>query len=66
LRARPCFHAYVIVDKVQENYLAVTKAHTNGGQITHFIDNIKSKVYRIQGTDILAYTLAEFQEDARS
>lgn len=57
-RERSCYHAYVIFDTTEDNdYLAVTKAFTNEGQVTQFIDDIKNRVEQIQGTDILIYTL---------
>jgi hypothetical protein len=53
------YHAYIIFDKTENNgYLAVTKAFTNRGQVTQFIDDVKNRVRQIQGTDILTYTLS--------
>ena len=55
----PCFHAYVVFDKDQPtlDYVAVTKASTNGAYVTQFDMNIKARVREIQGTDILVYTV---------
>ena len=61
------YHADVIFDKTQNNdYLAVTKAFTNVGQLTQFIGDIKTKVRQIQGTDILTYALSPDKNSART
>lgn len=53
----PCYHAYVIFDKTaDDDFSVVTKAFTNGEQVTQFIDAIRNMVEQIQGTDILVYT----------
>lgn len=62
-REMSVYHAYIIFDKTQNNdYLAVTKAFTNGGQVTQFIDDVKNRVRQIRGTDILTYTLSTQKE----
>ena len=60
----PSFHAYVIFDedRVHNDYFAVTKASLNGRYVTQFDENIKERVRRIQGTDILVYTLTSTQD----
>jgi hypothetical protein len=62
-RGMSVYHAYIIFDKTQNNdYLAVTKAFTNEGQVTQFIDDVKNRVRQIRGTDILTYTLSTQKE----
>ena len=55
----PSFHAYVIFDKdlITQDYFAVTKVSLKGTYVTHFETNIKSRIRKIQGTDILVYTV---------
>lgn len=59
-RGKRRYHADVVFDRTQDNdYSVVTKAFTNGGQVTRITDGIKSRVEQIRGTDILIYTLVQ-------
>jgi len=57
----PVYHAYVIFDKTNNDYPAVTKTFIFEEQVTQFIDDIKNRVRQIQGTGQRANTLGFYK-----
>lgn len=47
------FHAFVIYGYTNDEFLAITKYHND--PITHYIDDMKTKLTTIQGSDIITF-----------